>query len=309
MIRDDIRRDVCHVMAVELERLLPLVGGEHWWKWYVLQQLTDAQRDLHKNVSENDIFELDMAALLRVFYRNWSELAAKGHLPRGQGWVVGKMIDSRNRWAHEPARGAAVDELLRDFAATEQFLTLIKADRSLIRRVGLYKDKLETKLRQSPCVPQSRSSETVAPANIHPFSTVGADIRPVDEESAAIGVIQGITNAATETIRGSSGWLIPESELKNQATLLRMQSDEYKRLVTSRQLRLNAAIQKLDRLVVLDTVLVGGETLAAYIIDGHIPDDVLHAYELAYPNEAAAMTFTEKVNQMDVAQLVGLSSG
>lgn len=292
MIREEIRCDVCQFLATKLHSLLPVVGGPDWWKWYVVQQLTDAQREMHRNVTAGDLFQLDMAALLRVLYRNWSELAAKGHLPKGKSWVVGKMIDARNRWAHQPAKGADIVELGRDFEAMQQFLVLLDADHQLVDRVRRYKEKIDLKIKSNSSDVQSVSNGQTANAS-----------------HSVVGIVKGATEATADAINGVSGLLIRKSEFENLGELLKKQSEEYKTLVRSRRLKLTHAARTGKGSLALDTVLVGGETLAAYLNSGTIADEVLNAYELAYPDEAAKMTFAEKIGDLNANQLEGFTSG
>ena len=289
MIRDEILRDVCHAMALKLQQVLPLAGGEAWWRWYVVQQLSEIQQASYSDLPENDVFGLDMASLLRIFQRNWSELAAKGHLPKRGAWLVGKMIDARNRWAHQPARGV-VDtvELKKDFDVIHQFLVAIGANCELVDRVGRYRDKLQIKLKR-----QSGSVVT----------------RDADSNSAVLGITDGAAKGVEEGIRGASGWLIPASDFSHLVRLLKEQSAEYKRLVIRAKTKLNGAARTKNRALLLDTMLVGGETLAAGLASGDVPDNVLDAYTLTYPNEAATHTFAEKIDQLDTSQLVGFASG
>jgi hypothetical protein len=58
-----------------------------------------------------------------------------------------------------------------------------------------------------------------------------------------------------------------------------------------------------------DSILVGGETLAALLATGTIPTEILDAYAAAYPNLASTVSFEEKVRELDTAELVGFISG
>lgn len=294
MIRDELLRDACHAMALKLQSLLPAVGGDAWWKWYVVQQLTEAQRTQFEHLKDNDISGVDMAGLLRIFQRNWSELAAKGYLPKRSAWLVGKMIDARNRWAHQPARGLDASELQRDFDSLHQFLSAIEADPNLVERVGRYKNKL-----------QIAQASAVGVATLPDAQVGDGDI----SVSSAHGIAQGAVAALEESVRGASGLLISKSEFSNLGELLKEQSKEYKRITNLLKIRLNGAVRTQNRGLLLDTLLVGGETLAAGLALGSVPDTVLEAYALAYPNEAATETFAEKVDQLDASQLVGFASG
>jgi hypothetical protein len=58
-----------------------------------------------------------------------------------------------------------------------------------------------------------------------------------------------------------------------------------------------------------DSIMLGGETLAALLMATELPDDILKAYETAYPNLANEISFADKVNELDSDALSGFISG
>lgn len=57
-----------------------------------------------------------------------------------------------------------------------------------------------------------------------------------------------------------------------------------------------------------DTIFVGGESLAVLLAAGHIPQEVLRAYEAAYPQMSQSISFEDKVRSLDEASLPGFLS-
>jgi hypothetical protein len=305
MILDDIWRDVRLALAQKLGAILPVVGGSEWWRWYVVEQMSEAQRVQHADVKPNDMLGLDMAALLRVCYRNWSELAAKGFLPKRQSHLAARLIDTRNRWAHESARGPRIIDLRADFDAIHRFLIAMEADGALIDHVARYRWALNEAA--SPPAIDARPTNLAATN-----STVVAQSidKEAQEGSAAGGIIEGLSSTITDV----SGTVIPASEFRNLGELLKRQSGEYSELLKRRR-RLRRGLVGLQtedgtkKAILLDTFLVGGETLAAYLDSGTVSDDVLQAYELAYPRVAASETLAEQIESLDANAIQGFASG
>jgi molecular chaperone DnaK len=139
---DRLKRELAKEMATSLAASLPEIGGENWWTLYVLNELTPAQRYQVELLSNPDIFQLDLAAILRLFKRNWSELSLKKGFAREGGNLVAELISARNRWAHEPASGHDLEDLYRDLDTTKRFLELISQNQSLISKVDKYRGDL-----------------------------------------------------------------------------------------------------------------------------------------------------------------------
>jgi molecular chaperone DnaK (HSP70) len=97
--------------------------------------LTPAQRVQVENLPEPDLFQLDMAALLRLYDRNWSELAFKQNYPRNGRNLIKELMSVRNRWAHEPAGGQAYEDLFRDLDTVRRFLQILGTEEELLDRV------------------------------------------------------------------------------------------------------------------------------------------------------------------------------
>lgn len=89
-----------------------------------------------------------------------------------------------------------------------------------------------------------------------------------------------------------------EKRLARERGAIEEQSREYARLTKRARL-----------LPALDSVAVGGDVLRTYALGARPTGEVAEAYRLAYPGEAATLSFTEKVRSLDESQLAGFASG
>ena len=160
---DSLKRELAKEMATSLATSLPEIGGDNWWTLYVLNELTPAQRYQAELLPIADIFQLDLAALLRLFKRNWAELSLKKGFSRQGSNLIGELISARNRWAHEPASGHDLEDLYRDLDTTKRFLQMISTNQSLISKVDEYRGDLLKKLVEKRRGESSASS--FAPSN------------------------------------------------------------------------------------------------------------------------------------------------
>ncbi|MDJ0834643.1 MAG: hypothetical protein QNJ69_14050 [Gammaproteobacteria bacterium] len=120
---------------------------------------------------------------------------------------------------------------------------------------------------------------------------------------AAVGTLKGTASVIHDT----SGNLVSSNSIKSYVRTLENQSCTYRDLTD----RFNRRFTKprLQNSVLLDTLAVGGETLATHINSGQLPGEIQLAFELAYPREAAAQSFAEQVESLDQQELVGFVSG
>lgn len=120
---------------------------------------------------------------------------------------------------------------------------------------------------------------------------------------AAVGAVKGTASA----VRDASGHLVSKDSVNSQLRTVEMQSRRYRELTARFNERLRVGGRQ--KAVLLDTLVVGGETLAAYMNSGQVPEEIQRAYELAYPNVAATRSFADQVERLDGQELMGFVSG
>jgi hypothetical protein len=59
----------------------------------------------------------------------------------------------------------------------------------------------------------------------------------------------------------------------------------------------------------VDSVFIGGETLTSLLSASTIPDEIIKAYKVAYPNLSETISFQDKVRELDGDSLTGFLSG
>ena len=173
---DSLKRELAKEMATSLASSLPDIGGDNWWTLYVLNELTPAQRYQAELLPIPDLFQLDLAALLRLFKRNWAELSLKKGFARQGSTLIGELISARNRWAHEPASGHDLEDLYRDLDTTKRFLQIISTNQSLIAEVDEYRGDLLKKLADKRSGESSATSSTPQNSPVVINDTQGASL-------------------------------------------------------------------------------------------------------------------------------------
>lgn len=119
----------------------------------------------------------------------------------------------------------------------------------------------------------------------------------------AVGAVKGTAGAVVD----ASGHLVSKESINAQVRMVESQSRRYRQLTSQFSDRLRLGRHR--KTVLLDTLVVGGETLATYVNSGKVPEEILQAYSLAYPNVAAANSFADEVGRLDGQELVGFVSG
>ncbi len=124
-----------------LEKVLPPLFKD-WWKEAVVDNLSVPQQRRLLKGDTNSISALDLAALLRVFDRNWFQISTKVSLTFESRHYVKEMQTIRNRWAHAGTEGFPVDDVYRDLDTIQRFLTIINPDSDLFLKVRAEKASL-----------------------------------------------------------------------------------------------------------------------------------------------------------------------
>ncbi|MEI6819795.1 MAG: Swt1 family HEPN domain-containing protein [Verrucomicrobiota bacterium] len=124
--------------ATELGRFLnaqlPSIGGDSWWTSHVVNQLTYGQQGQIRTRGIECLEGLDIAALLRVFDRNWAELSHTARLPNEVRTHAKEVSDLRHSMAHHASGGTdiPITDGYRHLDTIERFLMAIGANKSAI---------------------------------------------------------------------------------------------------------------------------------------------------------------------------------
>ena len=119
------QKEIVQVLAVFLSNTLPAIGGDRWWKFYVLDQLNPYQAHRLQKSKDQALGQLDLAALIRVALASCEEMTVKKTVtPEFQDLLV-TMKAIRNRHAHSPADGIPVAIEARDLESSADFVACI----------------------------------------------------------------------------------------------------------------------------------------------------------------------------------------
>ncbi len=129
------------------------------------------------------------------------------------------------------------------------------------------------------------------------------------KKTAAVtsGAAVGATKAVGETIRNTSAHFTTSKEdVRKLVDKIQSQSAQYRQILdTAPAIARSKATRKA---LYLDTLVVGGNTLASYI-DGPVPPDIEKAFSLQYPGLAENENFRDVVVRLNDDQLLGFVSG
>jgi hypothetical protein len=129
------------ILAGRLEKSLFEIDKK-WWEKLVLPNLTESQMREVIRQGLKHITELDLSALLRIFYKNFYQLSKNMHLPLNSRQCVKNMQAFRNRWAHTPPKEYSKETICRDLDIIIDFLRILKADKNLIKEIIDFKNRI-----------------------------------------------------------------------------------------------------------------------------------------------------------------------
>lgn len=106
------------------------------------------------------------------------------------------------------------------------------------------------------------------------------------------GALGSASNSATNLYRD---FKYSEDNLRDLEKRIRYQGGYYRELIRNTR---NS-----------DSIILGGEMLVTLLAGGNIPEEILKAYEAAYPDLAQQITFEDKVRELDPDAMAGFVSG
>ena len=130
-------RTSSRVIVRFLDQHLPGIGGENWWETHVFRQLSYSQQGHIRTKGIDDLSKLDLAALLRVFDRNWGELSYAAKLPNEVKTHFKEIGDIRNQMAHLAAEGSELPDAdaYRCYDTLHRAMTAIQAEADLLQQI------------------------------------------------------------------------------------------------------------------------------------------------------------------------------
>ena len=148
-------------IASFLETWLPKID-EDWWEYRVLNNVPDF---IKRNIENNGtIYNLDVAALLKILDANWKELSEITHLDFVMRNYAKEMQTIRNTWAHQSSENFSSETIERHLSTLYQFCKGLNAPQPYLDRVQEY--RTEILLKQFDLLSKTTDkTDTHTPAN------------------------------------------------------------------------------------------------------------------------------------------------
>ena len=151
-----------------LKAHLPNIGGENWWESHVVNQLTYGQQGQVRTRGIKSLDGFDLAALLKVFDKNWGELSHYAKLPNEVRTYSKEVADIRHAVSHFASEGVEIAsaEGYRYFDTLERFLIAVRAEAPAVESIREAKHKALVQMAAGlqPQKVETQDSKAVTPA-------------------------------------------------------------------------------------------------------------------------------------------------
>ena len=116
---------------------LPKLTDE-WWRDLVYNNLSPLQRDNVDAKGINELRGLDLAALLRVFDRNWFVITSSWFVNNKERQKIKDMMGVRNSWAHISSEELSKEKVIRDVEIIIELMQAFDAKMSDTRDMEVF---------------------------------------------------------------------------------------------------------------------------------------------------------------------------
>ena len=173
---------------------------EDWWNYLVLNSLPDyAKRNV--DPENGSLYDLDIAALLKVFDANWNSLSSVIKLNYVLRNYIKEMQGIRNDWAHQTLDGISDEKIERHLSTLYLLCKEINADESFLSEINDARTIILSKELGVPLFPEINESKTQTeegnPKNASSNISVGTLIR-IKANHSQQGVVMGVSTVGKE---------------------------------------------------------------------------------------------------------------
>lgn len=173
---------------------------EDWWNYLVLNSLPDyAKRNV--DPENGSLYDLDIAALLKVFDANWSSLSSVKKLNYVLRNYIKEMQSIRNDWAHQTLDGIPDEKIERHLSTLYLLCKEINADEAFLSEINDARTIILSKALGVPLSPEITERKTQKeknnPDNARSIISVGTLIR-IKTNPSQQGVVMGVSTGGKE---------------------------------------------------------------------------------------------------------------
>lgn len=188
-------------MAGWLTKKLPRLT-DRWWDDLVLNNLSTMQRTQVENAGITTIEGLDLAAILRIYDRNWFVITSSYFINNKDRQHIRDMKEVRNTWAHISTQEISKEKVVRDVNTIIELMCAFDASSADIRDMeGFIFDIEEDKEIQKE-IPKKAIVKAVIKSAETGEIAVGSMITLVSD-SSVVGAVVGISGDKYSVLVGS----------------------------------------------------------------------------------------------------------
>jgi len=165
---------------------------DNWWDSLVLPALSYQQKQWVDRKQIATLEELDLAALLRVFDRNWYQFTQRFNFSTQDRHYVKEMQTIRNRWAHIDNQDFDFDDAYRDIDTIYRFLQILSIDDDLLSEIKQFKNSI---LRRPAPNPKESEKLQPHPTKIEKDDSVQTEI---SDEDIYVGCIVALNSDSSK---------------------------------------------------------------------------------------------------------------
>ncbi len=188
-------------MAGWLTKKLPRLT-DRWWDDLVLNNLSTMQRTQVENAGITTIEGLDLAAILRIYDRNWFVITSSYFINNKDRQHIRDMKEVRNTWAHISTQEISKEKVVRDVNTIIELMCAFDASSADIRDMeGFIFDIEEDKEIQKEIQKKAIVKAVIKSAETGEIA-VGSMITLVSD-SSVVGAVVGISGDKYSVLVGS----------------------------------------------------------------------------------------------------------
>lgn len=191
---------------------------DNWWSELVYNNLSQMQRD---NVDAKHITELkglDLAALLRVFDRNWFVITSSWFVNNKERQKIKDMMGVRNSWAHITSEELSKEKVISDVEIIIELMQTFDAKMSETREMENFIMDIEDDADIQPKPAPSKIPDKVVVPLAHPEEaaeiTIGSMV-VLASDNSQVGAVIGIDNGKYTVFMGNA----PQTFFREQIQL------------------------------------------------------------------------------------------
>lgn len=209
---------------------------ERWWESLVLSALTYQQKQRVERSNITSIGQLDLAALLRIFDRNWYQLSQKYNFSQQDRNYFKEMQTVRNRWAHIDTLSLSSEDVYRDLDTLQRVVLKIYPNDTLGTEIKAFKEKVIVEISQKSKTPIQKEvieQTDIDKKNMGLTISVGDEVSLISSPSKRGAVMQIDGDDPTSRCKV---WMDNKQQSFYLSQLMPVVHEEKRRLVSLSQL-------------------------------------------------------------------------